>query len=232
MIGHTEKQTTWGTGIEQMTIGFVIYTMLPWARRWEQQISKSLIGDARFFAEFLFDGLLRGDIKTRYEAYALAVQWGWMTRNEVRRLENLDPLPELDDPMTPVNMSVGGQPPAAGLKALMSGEDVAVVPDTPESQGLLEVLSREAAARLVRKEITAVSKNARKYADDPDGWGRWLTSFYDGHATEVSATLHIPARAARSYAREQQAAIERDGVGVVERWETWRADHLVGLMTA
>jgi HK97 family phage portal protein len=234
MINETTKSTSWGTGIEQMTIGFVVYTMLPWARRWEQQLSKSLISEPRrFYAEFLFDGLLRGDIKTRYEAYAIAVQWGWMTRNEVRRLENMNPAEGLDEHLTPLNMATGVPPrpiaPRDGISALAVGEPVSVTPETAEGNELLQMLSREAAGRIVRKEIAAVKKAAAKYAADGDGWRRWLEAFYASHADDVARVLHIPEKAARFYAVEQRLQLEREGARVVESWD-WRADHLAGLM--
>lgn len=95
MVGHSEKSTSWGTGIEQQTIGFATFALRPWLRRIENSISRSLF-DAdrnRFHAEFAIEGLLRGDSAARASFYASAGQNGWMTRDEIRRLENLPPVP-------------------------------------------------------------------------------------------------------------------------------------------
>lgn len=100
MVGETTKETSWGSGIEQMSIGFVIYTLMHWLRRWEQAIARDLIlATDTYFAEHNVEGLLRGDTKTRYEAYerALGGPTRWMTPNEVRRRENLNPIPGLDE---------------------------------------------------------------------------------------------------------------------------------------
>lgn len=106
MIGATEKTTSWGSGIEQQGIGFVVYTLsLQWLTRWEQAIKRDLIRERSVFAEHNVDGLLRGDSKTRQEGYAIAVQNGWMTVNEVRRKENMDPIPGGDTLTRALNMA-------------------------------------------------------------------------------------------------------------------------------
>jgi HK97 family phage portal protein len=95
MIGETEKTSSWGTGIEQQSIGFVQYTLRPHLRRIEQEINRKLFANGDSYAEFNVSGLLRGDIKGRNEAYKIALggnqEPGWMTVNEVRKLENLPP---------------------------------------------------------------------------------------------------------------------------------------------
>lgn len=93
MIGHTEKTTSWGSGIEQMSIGFVKYTLQRHLVAIEQELNHKLFKTVRNFAEFVTAGLERGDIKTRFEAYRIAMgragEPAWMRANEVRKLENL-----------------------------------------------------------------------------------------------------------------------------------------------
>lgn len=112
LIQMTEKSTSWGTGIEQLSLGFVIYTEMPWMVRWEQAVHRDLIlAKDRYFAEFLPDALLRGDIKTRYEAYAIGRQWGWLSVNDVRRFENMNPVANGDEYLRPLNMAPLGMTP-------------------------------------------------------------------------------------------------------------------------
>ena len=96
MIGHGNKTSSWGTGVEQITLGFVKYALFRRLRRIEQSCMKQLLLPRDIAAgitiEFNLEGLLRGDTKSRYAAYAIALQNGWMTINEVRRLENLPPV--------------------------------------------------------------------------------------------------------------------------------------------
>lgn len=93
MIGDTEKSTSWGTGIEQQSIGFVTYTLEDHLTMWEEAINRDLIGDndKDLYAKFNRASLLKGDSKTRWEAYVKAMQWGVMSPNEVRALEDQNP---------------------------------------------------------------------------------------------------------------------------------------------
>jgi HK97 family phage portal protein len=96
MIGHTEKSTSWGTGLEQQMIGFLTFALRPYLTRIEQAVKKSLVpapDRGRIFAEFNLEGLLRADSKGRAELYASAAQNGWMKRDEIRAKENLPPEP-------------------------------------------------------------------------------------------------------------------------------------------
>lgn len=96
MIGHNEKTTSWGTGIEQMLLGFQKFTLNPYLRRIEQAIRKQLLTPAEraagVFAEFNLEGLLRGDSLGRARFYQAMVGAGLMTRNEARAKENLPPV--------------------------------------------------------------------------------------------------------------------------------------------
>jgi len=96
MIGHNEKTTSWGTGIEQMLLGFQKFTLNPYLRRIEQAVRKQLLTPAEraagLFAEFNLEGLLRADSQGRMNFYRGMTQIGAMTRNEVRAKENLPPI--------------------------------------------------------------------------------------------------------------------------------------------
>lgn len=83
---------------EAANIAYVIETLVPWAIKWEQQLAlKVLTREERaagFYVKHNFMALLRGDMKTRAGYYAMAVDKGWMTRDEVRALEDMDPIGE------------------------------------------------------------------------------------------------------------------------------------------
>ncbi len=75
--------------------------------RWEQEIARKLINPrSQLFAEHLVDGLLRSDTTNRFNAYQTVIASGWMSRNEARALENMNPVDGLDEFMTPHNMGV------------------------------------------------------------------------------------------------------------------------------
>jgi HK97 family phage portal protein len=117
-IGFLEHATF--SNIEHESIDSVVDTFLPRLRRWEQAIKRDLIiAKQTYFAEFLVDGLLRGDIKTRYEAYAIGRQWGWLSVNKILQMENMNPIgPEGDRYLTPMNMQAASELPEKDRKLL------------------------------------------------------------------------------------------------------------------
>lgn len=111
MIGDVEKTTSWGSGIEAQGIGFVTYTLGDWIVTWEEAIRRDLIGDARadrdLYAKFETKGLMRGDLKARGEYQVRMMQWGVMSPNEVRALEDMNPRPDGDIYYDPPNTAGG-----------------------------------------------------------------------------------------------------------------------------
>lgn len=97
MIGDLEKSSF--SNIEQQSLEFVKYTLDPWVIRWEQALSRSLLGEdekKEMFFRFNVEGLLRGDYQSRMSGYATARQNGWMSANDIRTLEDMDLIPEED----------------------------------------------------------------------------------------------------------------------------------------
>lgn len=107
LLGDVERSTSWGTGIEQQNIGLVMYTVRSWLHRIEQRVSLEIVQPQTQVARFNVNGLLRGDAAGRASYYASGIQWGWLTRNEARSGENMQPIDGLDEPLTPVNMQAG-----------------------------------------------------------------------------------------------------------------------------
>lgn len=108
LINDTSKNTTWGSGIEQMMIGFYKLNLKPYLTRWEQELKHSLlsISDQRKYTiEFNFEGLLRADSGGRAEFYSKTVGAPIMTVNEARKLENKPPVEGGDKLIAPLNMT-------------------------------------------------------------------------------------------------------------------------------
>lgn len=106
MINDLDKATF--SNIEHQSLEFVIHTIMPWAVRIEQALNKSLLSDTErstYFIKFNISALLRGDMKTRFEAYGMAIKDGWMNRNEPRDLEDMNPADGLDEYLYPLNMA-------------------------------------------------------------------------------------------------------------------------------
>jgi HK97 family phage portal protein len=94
MIGDTEKSTSWGSGIEQQSIGFVAYTLEDHLTMWEEAIGRDLVPAAELdvYARFNRAALVKGDIKTRWDAYTKGRQLKVYSANDVRALEDLNPI--------------------------------------------------------------------------------------------------------------------------------------------
>lgn len=85
---------------EQQDLHFVKHTVKRWVEQTEAEMNLKLFGrNARQYVEFNVDGLLRGDFKTRMDAHSASIQNGIRTPNEVREIENMEPMPAGDDLM-------------------------------------------------------------------------------------------------------------------------------------
>ncbi|MBI7501707.1 phage portal protein [Pseudomonas aeruginosa] len=124
MVGHMDKQSSWASSVEAQNLHFLTNSLRPLLVNIEQEITRCLIGEAdadEFFAEFAVEGLLRADSTGRAAWYNTALQNGWMSRNEVRRLENLPPIEGGDVftvqsalvPLEQLGATAGGVSPAA-----------------------------------------------------------------------------------------------------------------------
>lgn len=130
MIGDTAKSTSWGTGIEQQSIGFVTYTLRPWLTCIEQVIT-ALLPKGQF-AKFNIDGLLRGDVKARWEAYTLGRNSGVYSVNDIRAMEDLPPIDDGDGRIQPLNfVPLGYEPPEPPQPAVSPTTHPITEPDQP-----------------------------------------------------------------------------------------------------
>lgn len=227
MIGETSKVTSWGTGIEQLSIGFVVYSLLPWLENWQQTIRKDLIvAKQAYFAEFLVDALLRGDIKTRYEAYQIGRLNGWLSPNDIRGMENMNPIPNGDGYLQPLNYVPLGTQPAPALPP--GGQAALPAPNRDAEALAFHLFARDAAARVVRKEQAAVRRSISR-APDEEALTVALRDFYDEHADFMVSVLRVPLDAALDYCTAQIAVLTADALISETFWDA-AEDRLVALV--
>jgi HK97 family phage portal protein len=103
MIGHMDKSTSWGTGLEQQMLGFLTLTLRPWLKRIEAAVKRKLVAPAergRLEIEFNVAGLLRADSAARAAYFVAMVQNGIYSRDEIRGLENMPKRGGLADSLT------------------------------------------------------------------------------------------------------------------------------------
>ena len=168
LLDETDKAATYAS-VEQFALQFVVHTIRPWLVRWEQCFKRDLFlpGEREiYFAEFLVDGLLRGDIQSRYQAYSTARQWGWMSANDVRERENMNPIEGGDIYMVPLNMVPADmvtsmpQSPAEGAGQRMEKRNIPARAKRPEQY---YQVFRASAERLVKWEISELRILVRKH---------------------------------------------------------------------
>ena len=100
--------TTWGSGIAEIVSGFHKFTLNPLLKSIEQALESRILRleeRGSVVIEFNLDAFFRGDLQSRYAAYATAVQNGFKTRNEVRALENDPPIEGGDTPTAQTNLA-------------------------------------------------------------------------------------------------------------------------------
>lgn len=129
MVADLDKATF--SNIEHQAIEFVQHTLMPWCRRLETEADIKLFGAVnrgRVYTKLQLAGLLRGDITSRYNAYATGRQWGWLSANDVREMEDLNGVAGGDEYLAPMNMV-----PQDMLRELAEAPEPAPVPqDDPE----------------------------------------------------------------------------------------------------
>ena len=97
MVGDLEKSSF--SNIEQQSLEFVKYTLDPWVIRWEQALQRSLLlprEKTEYFIKLNVDGLLRGDYQSRMNGYSIARQNGWLSANDIREMEDMNPIPDVE----------------------------------------------------------------------------------------------------------------------------------------
>lgn len=107
MLAELSNSST-RANVEEQAISFVRDTMNPYIARFETELNRKLFREdeyGQYYVRFTVDGLLRGDIKSRYSSYSIARQWGWLSVNDIRDLENLNPIEGGDTYLSPLNMA-------------------------------------------------------------------------------------------------------------------------------
>lgn len=221
-IGHLDKATF--SNIEQQSIEFVTDSLRPWLVRWEQTIRRDLIREpGRFFAEHNADALLRGDTTQRYAAYALAIDRGILSPNEVRERENLNP--REDQWGSAYNRNLNQTTTADPAVSTVPTDPNA--PD-PEARAFdFEVrhpVVIAAATRMAERELHAI----KSLVPDPSGeiTSAWAVTFYAKHADMITESLAIPAAKAKEFCDAQRTRLLLYGREKMCEWTIQIAEEL------
>lgn len=186
MLGDLDRATF--NNIEHLSIEFVVHSLRPWLVRIEQAMERALLSEEerrRYYIEALVDGLLRGDIESRYRAYATGRQWGWLSPNDVRELENLNPIEGGDVYHVPLNMVPMGSAPSEEGRAVEHRQQGDERPPGAVARHRLraahETLLADIWQRVINRETNDILGGVRRHLlkEGRQAFEQWLATFFD-----------------------------------------------------
>jgi HK97 family phage portal protein len=201
------------SNIEQQSIEFWTDCMLPWAELWESSIEYFLVGPDHpqdLECEFDMRRMMRGDSTARGNYYKNGIFAGWLTRNEARVEEGYDPLPGLDEPLTPLNMveeaSANDGPPSSQNKKKPAGggeqeedEDEKKPQRGKERREQLAATAQAAQARMEALVHTNAARMARRLAGNSGA-----------SASMLADALAIPVTTAEAWLQQDRTGHTED----------------------
>jgi HK97 family phage portal protein len=180
-IKHLARSTF--SNIEHQSLEYFADTIEPWAKRISDALNMFFFPDSdELFFEFLFDSLLTTDVKTRYEAHNLALTGGWKTRNEIRRVENLNPEVGLDEFLMPLNMGEVSEGPEENSRR----SDAEVLREIRE---VYRELFSDKVEALLKADVHLASKSPNDY---PERSSEKFKRFFSPAVFSYAERLGIP----------------------------------------
>lgn len=247
VVGYMgDKTATYASADAFFEKGGIKHCVMPWVVNFEAEEEKALLldGDDRQVKHNL-DVLLRANTKDRYDSLFKATGRPFMTGNEARRIEDMnpDPDPSMDKVLLPGNMGTkepdpepapDPKQPAPGRPA-PGRKPKPPPPDEDEEAASSTQFVIDAAARVIRRELTHIRGGAGRmggairFAGDPAGWDGWVRKFYEGHAAHVVDVMHVGADVAAAYVARQRDELLAGGAAVTDSWEADRVPALAAL---
>jgi HK97 family phage portal protein len=213
--------------VEQFNIQFATDCIAPRLVCWEQAIQRDLIAPSnqfsgrKFFAKFLMAALLRGDMLSRYEAYKIGRDGGWLCPNVILELEDMNPIEGGDQYLQPMNMSPLGTEadPAAPAKTKAPPAQQDDGTDARRDERLL-LLSASAACRAVRREVNAVRKllaGAAEASRDEQ-----IAAFYEDHVGWICQAMGTTTAVATRFTNAHKTALlhSQNPEALLSLWES------------
>ncbi len=235
LVQETTKSTSWGSGLEEMNIGFVVHTMRPWLTNIEQELNTKLFRESErreYFSEFLVDGLLRGDTAARWESYNKGFQIGGFSVNDILELENRNPIGEEGDArfvplnMVPLDRALEPQhEPAAQAPRQPQEPEENAAPERKERRSIdsrqslvisYQRIFADAEARIIRREKNDILRVANKLLGQRDtgAFLDWLEKFYREHADFIKRNMAPPVESLAEALRAELLTEAESSMGV------------------
>ena len=218
LVGLDDKTSTYASA-EQFFTAFVVHTMRPWFVRWEQAIKQKLFlpqERSKYFAEFLIDGLMRGDSTSRAEYYSKMFAVGGFSVNDILEKENMNPIgAEGDQRFVPMNMipidKAMNEPEPQARTLPTEARSVVGARNRMTLATRYERMFEDAAGRVVKRETADIRRAIKKKLGERDNTDFlvWLEDYYQKAPEWIRSTM-MPV--CTSYAEMVQSA-SQDEVG-------------------
>lgn len=235
MIGDLERATF--SNIEHQSIEFMVHSLRPWLVRIEQAMTSQLLSEeehGEYYVKHVVDGLLRGDTQSRYDAYTKARNWGWLSANDIRELEDQNPVDGGDVYLQPLNMVPAGTDPfgddvGTSARALLppaSGIERRAAPPRVKSATALQAVYLDTFRRIVTREIVEIRRAVTSYLEggDVEGFRGWVVAFADKQAVWMTPRL-LPIFQAMAEAMIEAAVAEIGSDVTAEDLEAFVLDY-------
>lgn len=251
---HDDTRSTF-SNIEHKNIDWMTDSILPWCIRIEAALKRRYFPDEPLYVKHNLAGLVRGDIKTRYEAYAIGRQWGWLSSNDIRKTEDMNPIDGGDNYLVPTNMAImrdgeivplsapqpAPQPLQQEVRLLLERDPSNEKPPSIDPASFAG-LFLDAAQAVVAKEVKAI-ENAFKRKGKEDNFNsfrEWLVEFYKEHETYFMDKFRAPLETALELLGVSGCSEKLRGLaaGYVAESQGWLLDtlktpqHLPALLSA
>ena len=194
------------SNFEHAMLAFSQDSLRPWVVKWEQEIRRKMFRDSKYFAEFNISAILRGDTTTRFEAYRLGREAGFMSVNEIRSMENMNPIGEDGDGyLQPLNFAPLGS----------GGDDdrsAGVEKTEPRASGVFMPLVSDAVQRVLKMDRNAVSRRVGKHLEREDAnveeFLRWIEEHYSSVTGKLADSLQPCIAAAVTTGRDEGTMVD------------------------
>lgn len=204
MVGDVERSTSWGTGIEQQGLHFLIYSLLPWIELLEQSIRFTLVVQPeRYYPKFNVNVILRMDAKTQAEVFEKLIDKGILSPNECRELLERNPREGGDEYAKPGQAKAPSEPPLAG------NADDGDEPD--DGAQAATALAEARLSELLDEEEAGLTRLAKRHAKASKAWRAAVAGFYGRFARRIAETELCSLIRARTWCAARRDLVLENG---------------------
>ena len=219
MVGDVERSTSWGTGIEEQGLQFLIYSLLPWISLLEQSIRFTLVVESgRYYPKFNVNAILRMNAQTQANVFSTLIDKGVLSPNECRDLldrnprEGGDEYVDITKPPAPAPPRPGQKPPFPPTPDDDEDEQVDDKGDQARAAEVALRLARARAEELLAEEQRSLTVLAQEHSKNDSAWRSAIAGFYGRFAAKVAAAMVCPKQSARAWCEFRRDRILADGL--------------------